>query len=90
MGEKIIVKWAILAIGFAMIIIGVFFSWHPVIYQPTAAEVQEALKNDENIPRDKIFYYSEPMLIGSMAFDEIEEGPAGELEKVPSLGFCES
>ena len=90
MNENINVKWVVLGVGFALIIVGVFFNWHPVIYKPTAAEIQEALKNDENIPRNEELYYSEPMLIGSMAFDEIEEGPAGELEKVPSLGFCES
>ena len=30
------------------------------------------------------------MLIGGMAFDELEIGADRELEKVPSLGFCES
>jgi len=84
-------KWIILVIGFVFVYTGVFLNWHPVAYKPTKAEIQEALKNDEeNIPRFEIYYFSEPMLIGSMAFDEIEEGPDGKLEKVPSLGFCES
>ena len=83
-------NWFVLFAGFAMFFAGIFLNWHPVMHKPTTAEIQEALKNEDKIPRYKIYYFSEPMLIGSMAFDEIEEGPGGELEKVPSLGFCES
>ena len=76
------ISWVILIIGFLMLSIGIFQNWRPVYHKPTAAEIQEALKNGDKIPRYKIYYFSEPMLIGGMAFDEIE--------KVPSLGFCES
>jgi len=84
------ISWVILIIGFLMLSIGIFQNWRPVYHKPTAAEIQEALKNGDKIPRYKIYYFSEPMLIGGMAFDEIEVGADGELEKVPSLGFCES
>ena len=73
-----------------MLSVGIFCNWRSVYHKPTAAEIQEALKNGDKIPRYKIYYFSEPMLIGGLAFDELEVGADGELEKVPSLGFCES
>ena len=88
--KKKFISWGFLVVGFVFIFSGLFLNWHEVYYNPTSAEKQDALKNGEKVPRMQILYMNEPKLIEASAFDEIEIGPDGELEKVPSLGFCES
>ena len=80
----------ILFLGFVMFCAGIFFNSRKVYYRPVTAEIQEALKKGEKVPRQRIYELNEPWLIEGFSFDKFKLGPNGDIEKVPSLGFCES
>ncbi len=80
----------LLFVGLGALAVGLFFCWQEVYHNPTKAEIQEALKKGEKVPRMHIYHFNQPRLIEGFAFEEFKLGPNGEIEKQPSVGFCES
>lgn len=87
---KNLVSSFVLFLGLIMFCTGIFFNSRKVYYHPVTAEIQEAIKKGEKVPRQRIYELNEPRLIEGFSFDKFKRSKVGDIEQVPSLGFCES